>query len=440
MNPIGAAILVVLLGVVLGGSRRAAVLAMFAGILYLTQGQQIAVAGFNMFAMRFLELGVFSRVMLRHEFSFSKLNALDKAFIILNLFVVIVYGLRSVEGQVYQIGIAVDGFLTYFAFRGLIANSTELRQFCIGSVIVLIPFTLLVLIESITHDNPFNVLGGVIYGSWMREGRLRCQGSFRHPSLLGTLGACMLPFYVGLILSRIARPLAAAGIASCIIIVLASNSGGPLNAAAFGVLGWVMWRVRFKMQLVRRSLVVFLIVLGFSMKAPIWYILAKMSALTGGDGWHRSYLMDVAFQNLNKWWFAGMPFSDTWDWFPYGIEATGAADITNQFISYGLTAGLGALALFIGMLTVGYKRVGKTMAEIRLRFGKNSANEYMAWSLGVVLTVHIVNWLGITYFDQTNILWLLQFAALSSITSETFLPAAESPKILAPPPYVTGGG
>ncbi len=421
MNPIGATILCVLLGLIFGGSRRIAVLGMFGGILYLTQGQQLMVVGFNMFAIRFLELAAFSRILFRREFSFSKLNTLDKLFIVLNIFAAGVYIARSSEGQVYQVGIAVDAFLTYFAFRGLITNSAEFRQFCVGSVFLLIPFTVLVMIESITRQNPFSVLGGVFYGSWIREGRLRCQASFRHPSLLGTLGACMLPFYIGLFLSRIARPLAILGSVCCILIILASNSGGPLNAAAFGMLAWVMWRLRFRMKLVRRSLVVFLIILGLSMKAPIWYILAKMSALTGGDGWHRSYLMDVAFQNLGKWWFAGMPFTDTWDWFPYGIEATGAADITNQFIAYGLTAGLGAMCLFIGMLTVAYKRVGKTVAAARSKFGKNSASEYMTWSLGVILTVHIVNWLGITYFDQTNVLWLLQFAALSSVTDEQHL-------------------
>jgi hypothetical protein len=36
--------------------------------------------------------------------------------------------------------------------------------------------------------------------------------------------------------------------------------------------------------------------------------------------------------------------------------------------------------------------------------------------LGVTLTVHIVNWFGTTYFDQTYVEWLLQLAAISGIS------------------------
>lgn len=397
---------------------------MLGGILFLTYNQQLSVGGFNMFAMRFLELGAFFRVMSRKEFSFSNLNKIDKVFIYLHLFTTIVFLLRSPDGQVYQIGVAVDAYLTYFAFRGMIRNIEDFRQFCIDSVALLLPYTVLVLVEAITHFNPFSLIGGGVDGGWLREGRLRCYASFRHPSLLGTLGACLLPIYIALYLSRMRRGLAIIGMALCVMIILSSNSGGPLNSAFFGILAWILWIMRRKMQLVRRALVFFLIVLGLSMKAPIWYIFAKMSAITGGDGWHRSFLMDIAFQNIGNWWLAGMPYTDTWDWFPYGLTSTGGADITNIFIAYGLTAGLGSMALFIYLLVVAYSHLGKTLAVLRANFGSSSVHEYLMWSLGVALTVHIVNWLGITYFDQTNILWLLQIAAIGSLTGSLPLKSA----------------
>lgn len=416
MNPIGGLVLSLLLVVILGAPRRWALLGMFSGILYLTQGQQLTILGFNMYAIRFIELSGFARVMLRKEFSFSSLNNLDKAFIYLNIFTTLVFLIRSPDGYAYQIGVTVDAFLAYFAFRGFIQDFAELREFCVGSILLLVPFTILVLIESFTRQNPFNIMGGVMYGDWMREGRLRCQGSFRHPSLLGTLGACMLPLYVGMLLTRFRQHYAILGIVLCLLIVWASNSGGPLNATAFGILGWLFWNLRMKMQLVRRALICFVVLLGLMMKAPIWYLLARMSAVTGGDGWHRSYLMDVAFQNIGKWWLAGMPMTDTWDWFPYGLTTTGAADITNVFVAYGLTAGLGSIVLFIYLLSISYKCIGKALEDIRTKFGTKSPNEYLLWALGVTLTVHIVNWLGITYFDQTSVLWLLQLAAISTLT------------------------
>src|SRR5580692_5273507 len=120
MNFLGASILIILIGVVLGASRRVALLGMMAGVLYLTEGQQLPVLGLNFFACRFLELAGFIRVMSRREFSFSNLNKIDHALIWLYSFATIVFVLRSPDGQAYAIGVAGDAFLCYFTFRGLI--------------------------------------------------------------------------------------------------------------------------------------------------------------------------------------------------------------------------------------------------------------------------------------------------------------------------------
>ena len=47
----------------------------------------------------------------------------------------------------------------------------------------------------------------------------------------------------------------------------------------------------------------------------------------------------------------------------------------------------------------------------------------MLWGLGVVLALHIMNWLGITYFDQTYLLWFMQLAMVSNLTDEYLRPA-----------------
>jgi hypothetical protein len=168
------------------------------------------------------------------------------------------------------------------------------------------------------------------------------------------------------------------------------------------------------MRLVRWGIVGTILLAALLMKAPVWYLLAHVSDITGGDGYHRSYLMDVSFHHFGQWWFDGIPISDTMDWFPYSL-ATGA-DITNQFISFGLNAGVGAVALLILLLTQAFSALGHAQGSVRSYFHGSSEAEYLLWGLGIVLAVHIINWFGITYFDQSYAIWFMQLAVISSVT------------------------
>ena len=56
------------------------------------------------------------------------------------------------------------------------------------------------------------------------------------------------------------------------------------------------------------------------------------------------------------------------------------------------------------------------MIAIRSQPQVEENNEYFLWGLGVMLFVHIVNWYGIAYWDQTNAVWFLQLALVGSLT------------------------
>jgi len=418
MNAIGATILLILILVVLSASKRWAVMGMIAGVLFLTQGEQISVGGFNMFAMRFLEIAGIIRVLSRGEFSFSKLNNIDRALLLLYCYTTIVFLLRSSDSQAYQIGLAVDAFLCYFTFRGLIKTVKDWNWFLGAFLLMLAPYVALVLLESRTSQNPFVLIGGrVATEEWFREGRIRCFGTFAHPSLLGTLGGSFLPIYISQFFTR-RRAIACVGIVLCLAIIYAVNSGGPVTCVVVGMAGWLLWPARTKMQWVRRGLSATIILLGIFMKSPIWYLLAKLSDLTGGDGYHRSYLMDVAYQNLGKWWLIGMPIQNTITWFPYQNGATGVADITNAYLWYGLQGGLLSVILFVVLLTRAFRRIGETLAKLRSDPEGDDTSQYLFWGLGVTLTVHLMNWFGITYYDQTYVVWFMQLAVISSLTEK----------------------
>lgn len=418
MNNVGASILIVTLVVVLFAPRRWALLGMIAGVLYITQGQKIEVFGFNMFANRFLEMAGFVRVMIRREFSFHGLNKIDRALLLVYCYTTIVYLIRSSEPAAYQIGLAIDAILSYFCFRGLIGSMEDFRWFLRSFIFLLGPYLVLVSIERLTGHNPFDFMG--VPGHLFREGSVRCIGSFRHPILLGTLGASFLPLYVGLASAKADLVRALVGISLCLGIVVLSNSGGPLSSAAVVLVGWLFWFLRRKMFLIRGSLVVLVLLLALFMKAPIWYLPAKVSTIAGGDGWHRSHLLDMAIKDFDKWWLAGMSIKETKGWFPYILEITGGADMTNHFLSFGISAGFGAILLVILLLARSFQSLGRAIRVVRPTFQGTVETEPILWGLGVMLSMHIFNWFGVSYFDQFYVVWFMQFAVISNL-SHTFL-------------------
>ncbi len=415
MNPIGATLTILITMLVFHQSRKIAALALLAGIMFLTQSQQISMGGFNLFAIRIIGFAAFVRVLIRGEFSFSRLVPMDRSLLVLYFLSTTIFCIRSSTSQAYAIATACDMVFGYFACRGLIQDLADFRALLMALIPMLLIYTGAIFFECFTHKNPFAVIGGISFG-WVRHGRLRCFGSFRNPDLLGTLGASLMPLYIGLAFVKEYRRKCIIAVAACLAIAILCNSGGPLSVTAFSLLGWVMWRIRTRMQTVRRALVLMVISAGLLMKAPIWYLLARLAEVSGGDGWHRSYLMDVAYRHIDIWWLVGTSLQDTAEWFPYILSTTGAADITNLYISFGLQGGVGMIFLLLVLLTRSFRAVGRAMNVIRERHTWITSEEGLLWGMGVMLAGHVVNWFGITYFDQTYLLFCLQLAALASIS------------------------
>lgn len=422
MSLLGGAVLALLLALVCAAKRPAAALALMAGTLYLTQGEVLEL-GVHLYPQRVLGLAACLRVLARGEFPAGGLNRIDRALVLAYGYTTAVFLLRSAFGQATdasiaqvsaldKVGILADVLLGYFAFRGLIVGLDEFIGFLRGFAVLLAPYVALLAVEWSSGHNPLAVVGG-LPDLWVDGARLRCRGSFRHPSLLGTLGASFFPLYVGLALVPGQRVAGWGGVLLCLAIVFFSGSGGPASFVGVGLLGWLLWSVRAQMAWVRRGMVATLALLALVMKKPLWYLPDRLSAITGGDGWHRSYLMDQAFTNIGHWWLAGMPLDATREWFPYLVM--GAVDITNLYISFGIDAGLIALALFVLLLVRAFSALGSALAAARRAAPDSSAAEFLLWGLGAALAGHMANWIGITYFDQTYLVWLMQLAAISGL-------------------------
>lgn len=112
-----------------------------------------------------------------------------------------------------------------------------------------------------------------------------------------------------------------------------------------------------------------------------------------------------------------MPMEETIYWFPYMLESTGGADITNQFVAFGITAGLFAIFLFVVLLIKSFSVIGKAMANAKNSPDKG-VDRYFIWGVGVMLVVHISNYFGVTYFDQMKLVWYMQLALISMLADK----------------------
>jgi hypothetical protein len=60
--------------------------------------------------------------------------------------------------------------------------------------------------------------------------------------------------------------------------------------------------------------------------------------------------------------------------------------------------------------------LGKALQAVRAASSQTEEAEFLLWGLGCMLAAHIVNQFGITYFDQTYVLWFAQLAAISTLS------------------------
>lgn len=432
MNPIGAILTLVSIGLVLLGSRRFALWGLLIVVLFATQGQHVLWFGFNVFALRLVEVSALVRVIVRGELRETRFNAMDKVFLLFQVARVTMYYLQGSEGLSYQMGVLVDGCCCYYPCRALLRDAEGFRQLVRDLPFLLGPYVVCILYEMAAGQSVFVSMGGLPEEAWTRSGRYRCTGSFRHPVLSGSVGVTFLPIFLGLAFSPETRKRALVGIVLCLGIIVSANSGGVQMTAMAAAGAWFCWQWRTRMRAIRWGLVISLVTLHMIMKAPVWYLMARVSDVVGGDGWHRANLLDKFIGSFSEWWLVGMPITKTQDWAATNM-AWGGIDVTNGFANIGLNGGLLPLVLFIVVLVRGYQAVGASLRAVRAGEQDSTRLEPFIWGLGVALTAHLVNLMGIAYWDQFNAIWCLHLAAISGL----YVTAAEAPAVIEPEPEVS---
>jgi hypothetical protein len=172
------------------------------------------------------------------------------------------------------------------------------------------------------------------------------------------------------------------------------------------------------MGLIRRGIVAGVIGLHMVMKQPVWFIFDRVSGFIGGDGWHRSNLIDKFVKHFGEWWVAGMPIENTGDWAATKMP-WGGVDVTDYYVSIGLNGGLVSLVVFIALLTACFKLLGKALQTIREQNPElnPSSLETMVWGAGCAVLGHVVNVSAVMYWDQSYVIWYLHLAVATSLAS-----------------------
>ena len=388
-------------------------------ILFMTclmpLGQELVVFGLHLYLFRILLLVGILRVLLKHEARQLILMRADKIFIWW-VIVSIVFGTLakpSMQLFVNRLGDAYNALACYFLMRCLLVDFEDLLTSVRILAWLTLPVAALMLVEKTTGHNWFSVFGGVPEITAIREGHLRCQGAFRHPILAGTFGATQIPFFIALWFYRpqfrlIALP---ATVASMVIVVSASSSGA-LMALLASLGGMALWKWKTHMRFVRRGAVVAILILAMVMNAPVWYLFDRLSSITGGTGWFRSYLIDQTIGHFNEWWLFGTTYTAHWG--PGGeviASDPNMMDITNHYIIQGVSGGLLKLLLFLAIIVVSFKTVSRWFKSENA----DSPGGILVWAAGVSLFAHSLSFVSTTYFDQIVVIWYWLLAVIASI-------------------------
>jgi hypothetical protein len=174
------------------------------------------------------------------------------------------------------------------------------------------------------------------------------------------------------------------------------------------------------MQQVRWLLVATYFALDLVMKAPAYYILARINIASGSTGYHRAALIEAALKHLDEWWLGGTDY--TRHWMPTGVSWSPAhTDITNHYIQLGVLGGLPLMLIFIWILATGFSFVGRRVKKA----GAQSSDEaVMVWCLGAALFAHVATMISVSYFDQSFLFVYLTLALIGSVSAGAVLPAA----------------
>ena len=377
---------------------------------FVSSAQRIVIVTLDFDYLRIMVLFGVARLFLRKEYVGFRWTLLDRTLIAWAVSAILlnVIQIGTVSALVNRLGFGFDVFGMYFVFRCLIKNWVDLDRIILAIILISIPVVVFFVIENLTGKNVFSVFGGVPKITSVREGRLRCQGAFSHPILAGCFWSAVLPLVVAYWWKGGQSKIwTTTGVICALIVISCCASSTPVLGIASAIVGGFMFNLRKQMRAVRWGIFFSMIGLHIVMKAPVWHLVSRVSAVGGSTGWHRFNLINQSIINFSDWWFCGCSGLTVLSW---GIWK---GDVTNQYILEGVRGGFLTMCLFIAIIVIAFGNVGSLWRQQVCQQYRTA----LAWALGVSLFTHSMMFIGVNYFGQIWIAWYLLLAIIGSLCS-----------------------
>ncbi len=383
---------------------------LFIGFL-VPVGQVIVLGGVHLFVLRIVILFgcmrlIFFKMTSDENLLAGGFNPVDGVF----LWCILCQGIASFllflngVALVNQLGFLLDFIGGYFLLRFLIQDQEDIFRAIKCFAVLALILAVCMVRERFTMQNVFGYIGGAFVPE-VRTGRVRAQGPFEHELLAGAFGATLLPLFCLLWKNGKAKVLAVLGLVGSALITWTSNSSTSLLTFAAGILAMCFWPFRKSMRTARWGIVIGLVALQCVMKAPVWFLIARIDLTGGSSGYHRAVLVDAFIRNFSDWWLIGVRDTSRWGWDLW--------DAQNQYVSVGVGGGLIAFVLFIALIVRCFGRLGNARKAVQ----DDSNQEWFFWFLGAALFAHIVAFFGVNYFDQSRMAWFALLAIISAATA-----------------------
>jgi hypothetical protein len=380
------------------------------GMILCPAGQALFLGGIHLFVTRILILVGWVRV------GVSKISgssaaverySLDKMFLLWALFRSACFIAQYLkEGAIVnQAGFLLDALGGFFLIRALIRDQEDVQRVIKVFAAITAVLALTMAYEEATRVNIYGIIGRSPVIPELRNDLVRAQGPFEHALLAGTFAATLLPLLFWLWKSGRSRMLGMAGMSSAVLIVFTTQCSTPILALAAAVFALCFWPFRKQMRMVRWGIVAALIGLQMVMKAPFWWVIQYLDVVGGSSGWHRGELVDLFIRHFFDWWLIGTSNNALWGHMTW--------DICNQYVAEGEVGGLVTFGLFVGMIVVCFKWLGKA----RKAAEGDRKQEWYFWALSAALFSHVVAYFGISYFDQTRFSWYTLLVLISVATA-----------------------
>jgi hypothetical protein len=356
----------------------------------------------------------------RHRFQW---NSVDK-YMVFYAFAATISGVllwQEWGAVVNRLGLLYNLFGTYFLLRLILIDCEDVNRTIRTLAVLCALIAVFMVWEQGTGRNVFSMFGGVPEFTEIREGKLRSQAPFAHAIVAGTVGATLVPLFVGLwCQGKGSRVIAGLGILSGIVMTLTSFSATPLLALVAGIVGLGLWPLRQQLRWIRWGVVMALVGLHLVMKAPVWALIQRINIVGGSSGWHRFGLIDESIRHFGEWWLIGVKNPSSWGFF--------MGDLSNAYVSEAVKGGLFTLLGFVAVLWCGFRRLG-----LARKAAANKADrglELLLWGFGASLFSNAIAFIGIWYFDQSAVIWYALLAMICTITHPSAIVGRVAPSIL----------